>query len=57
MARSYTKCSVCGDLLWFGDTEPVPQAVQCNCNATRLEESGPDGAWTEPTQEEIDSLP
>lgn len=57
MARAHTKCSACGDLLWFGDDEPVPQAVQCACAGTRLTEDGPEGNSTDLTQDEIDSLP
>lgn len=57
MARAYTKCSECGDLIWFGDNDRPPQAVQCKCNKTRLDESGPSGSFTSLTQEEIDSLP
>ena len=57
MARAYTKCSLCSDLLWFGETDPVPQSVKCPCNKTQLNESGPEGSYTELTQEEIDSLP
>lgn len=57
MARAYTKCSECGDILWFDDNDVVPQAVQCPCGATLLTEEGPVGSFTDLTEEEIASLP
>lgn len=57
MARAYTKCSVCDDILWFGDFDPEPQCVVCPCGETFLCEQGPQGEFTELTQEEIDALP
>jgi len=56
MARAYTKCSKCKDIIWFSETDKIPQAVQCLCNATKLTEDGPEGSYEELTQEEIDSL-
>jgi len=57
MYRATTKCSLCNDLLWFRDIDPDPQSVQCTCGATKLEESGPEGEFTEPTTEELASIP
>ncbi len=56
MARAYTKCAGCGDIMWFGDQDPIPQAVCCPCGATKLTEDGPEGNYTTLTQEEIDNL-
>jgi hypothetical protein len=56
MARSHIKCSLCGDLLWFEDDSPSPQAVECSCLQTTLAEEGPSGAYEELTEEEISSL-
>jgi len=56
MYRAVTKCSLCNDLLWFRDIDPTPQSVQCPCGATKLEESGPTGEFTTPTQEELDTI-
>jgi len=57
MARAYTKCSNCNDIMWFGDNETPPQAVRCPCNQTELTEEGAVGSSTSLTQEEIDNLP
>lgn len=57
MARAHTKCTRCGDIIWFDDGDLAPQAVVCPCGATKLTESGPEGEFTALTQEEIDSLP
>lgn len=57
MARSYTKCTGCNDILWFGGTDVAPQATICPCFGTTLKESGPEGTFIDLTQEEIDSLP
>jgi len=57
MARKYTKCKDCKDIMWFGSNDTAPQAVVCPCGSTKLTESGPEGNYEELTQEEIDSLP
>jgi len=57
MARAYTKCGTCGDIIWFDDSDIPPQAVQCPCTATKLTEDGPEGDFTELTQDEITALP
>jgi len=57
MARKYTKCSLCDDILWFGDEDAAPQAVVCPCNATTLKETGAEGNYTDLTEEEIAELP
>lgn len=57
MARAYTKCKDCNDIMWFGDNDQVPQRVVCPCHSTRLTEEGPEGNYMELTQEEINSLP
>lgn len=57
MARAYTKCADCNDIMWFQDTDGVPQHVICPCGATELKESGPEGNFTTLTQQEIDDIP
>jgi len=53
MARSVAKCSVCGDLLWFGELDIPPQAVQCICGGTILKETGPEGSPDIVTAEDL----
>lgn len=57
MARAHTKCSMCNDILWFGDNDPVPQDVICPCGTTQLTEDGPQGSHIDLTEEEIAELP
>ena len=57
MARAYTKCLDCEDLLWFDDNSTVPQDVLCSCCNTELTEEGPIGNFTTLTEEEINNLP
>jgi len=54
--RLITKCNVCKDLLWFGDTDVFPQTVVCPCGNTTLTEEGPIGDYVIPTAEEIASI-
>jgi len=56
MARAYTKCSNCNDVIWFRDTDKPPQAVQCTCGKTKLTETGEEGNYKSPTIEEINKL-
>ena len=56
MARLATKCGQCGDIMWFGDADPIGQSVVCPCGLTTLTEDGPEGACTDCTQEELDGL-
>lgn len=56
MARAYTKCEDCNGVLWFGEDDPIPQAVICDCGSTSLKEDGPEGNYVALTQEEIDNL-
>jgi len=55
-ARRYTKCSNCGDLLWFDSWDEAPQSVQCSCADTLLTEDTEEGAFTTPSQAEIDFM-
>lgn len=54
--RAVTKCADCGDVLWFGVNDVVPQDVICPCGATELSESGPSGSFTEPTTAELEAI-
>ena len=64
MARKQTKCSVCGDILYFLDESsrrynvdaPVGQAVVCTCGGTTLTENGPEGNWTTLSPEEREDI-
>jgi DNA-directed RNA polymerase subunit RPC12/RpoP len=56
MARLATKCGQCGDIIWFGNADPIGQSVVCPCGLTTLTEDGPEGACTDCTQEELDGL-
>jgi len=53
MARAYSKCGTCNDLLWFRDNDVVPQTVRCSCSETELNEDGATGNPVAPTAEEI----
>jgi len=57
MARAYTKCSECENIMWFRDQDVVPQIVICPCHKTKLTEEGPEGEYEDLTQEEIDAIP
>lgn len=56
MARAYTKCAGCGDLLWFSSTSVPPQSVVCPCGGTQLTEDGPAGGGVEPSAEEVEFI-
>lgn len=56
MARAYTKCAGCGDLLWFSDIDQIGQTVVCPCGGTTLTEDGPEGNHTDPSAEEIEGM-
>lgn len=57
MARAWTKCADCGDIMWFGDNDSPPQAVVCPCGCCKLTEDGPEGNYEELTTEEVEALP
>jgi hypothetical protein len=56
LARAYAKCKDCGQIMWIGNNDKPPQAVQCICGKTRLDESGVKGNSTVLKQEEIDFI-
>jgi len=43
--------------MWFGEADVPPQAAICPCGATELKETGPEGNFTDPTPEEVASIP
>lgn len=56
MARKATRCSNCGDVIWFSVSDPVPQEVVCTCGETVLKESGPSGPFENLTDAEVEAL-
>lgn len=53
MVRKHIKCSACRDLLWFEDRNMAPQSVVCKCGTTILKETGAEGRFEAPTNEDI----
>lgn len=64
MARKQTKCSTCGDILFFLDEsgrrydvpQAVGQSVTCTCGETTLTEAGPVGNFTTLLREEREGI-
>jgi len=54
--RKATKCSDCGDVMWFRIEDTGPQHVVCPCGSTELTEDGPVGNWTEPSAAELEAI-
>ena len=57
MARNSVKCANCGDILWIGDNDVVPQSGVCTCGKTEVHEDSVNGDIAEMTTEELAAIP
>ena len=55
-ARKATKCSECGDIIYFRVEDVSPQSVICPCGATKLNEGGPVGSFEAVPDADLESL-
>lgn len=56
MARAWTKCAICLDVIYFESDSIPPQRVTCVCGESELTESGPIGNFIDPTVDEIGEI-
>jgi len=56
MARKATQCSICEEIIWFGDLDQFGQSVWCNCGSCNLTETEIVGEHNILTPEQIEDI-
>jgi len=60
MARAWTKCGSCGDVIWIDNKAKKNAVVKCAspCGKTKLTDNGPEGiCYITPTDKDLEKIP